>query len=284
MVLDIEYMGLVKRACFGVLVYLLLAVQGNAFIVDFETPETGSGIFAAPSIGVDQTITNANGSGVDVTINVDTGPSTEPNDFINGTPEINNTQFNRPGFGNILLVDADFEGPFGSQPTESFEFTFSFTGLVTEVTINIIDIDRGNDNGDMDGDFTFQDQIRGIAASGTGVSGPVLSAPGSDATVVGSTILGVATNGSQTLNGFENDLSAAGDVSITFTGTDIDQIVFFYAQGPDAELFSVTQRIGIESIAFTVPEASAWSALVSLLLFIMFSRSWQPRLGTKIRV
>jgi len=232
--------------------YGLMSVQGNAFVVDFDTPATGSGIFATPSIGVDQTVTNANGSGIDVTFNIAAGPVTEPVDLVNATPLLGSTQFTR-ATGNSLILDGDFEN-IGTG-FESFSVTITFTGVVESVSISLLDVDQGGPTGG--GTVSFQDQIAGISASGTGVSAAMLAA-GPGATVVpGTSITGAATVGAG---------SAGADASISFTGTDIDQVEFSFFQGPDSTAFSVTQRLGIESVVFTVPEMSTWVSLAFLLV------------------
>jgi len=261
-------------------VYLFWAVQGYAFVVDFETTNTGSDIFATPSIGVDQTVVNADNSGVDVTFNIDGDPSEFRQDT-SPSPGIQDATF--PGGGNFLFVDALFN-------TDSSEITFTitFTGTVDSATINLIDIDAGMFAG---GEFTFQDEISSISASGTNVSGAVLdaaggtptsfadvTASGADAFVGGEVgfapdgaIVGLQTAGVFGDNfGFENDALDTGNASITFTGTDIDQITFVYTPGDfsDPTPAPTFQRIGIQSVVFTVPEASTWITLAILVLLV----------------
>lgn len=237
-------------------ILLLSAFCSHAYVLDWETSSTGSGWTSASN-----TISNVNGSGINITVSV-TGDN-----IINSTPTVTNSPVSTGG--NSLLTDVDWD----NAGADTLNFTISFSGVVDSVDFTLHDIDIGNFRIFGFPVSVYQDEISNIAATGTGVSGPTLTTS-LDNQISGSTVIGIASDG-DTGNplGNENDALSTGDVGISFTGTDIDQITFSYTKGPSSPANPTLQRIALGDIQFTVPEPGAWVALVSLLFCItLFSR------------
>jgi len=237
------------------LVFFCAALPSSAFVLDWETPSTGSNWTSGSP-----TISNVDGSGINITVTV------SGDNIINSTPAVTNTPISTQN--NSLLTDVNWDG----SGADTLSFTISFSGTVDSVSLNLLDIDRGN--------FFFlsqyQDRITNISATGTSVSSPTLSTS-LDNSLSGSDIIGVASNGDSTLVlGNENDALTTGNASISFTGNDIDQITFAYTKGPLSPADPTLQRISLGNIIFTVPEPSTWTAGILVILLALGQR-WRTK-------
>lgn len=245
----------------------------QAAVLDWDvvnwTSTFGSGTSAS------QTFTNANSSGVDVTITVAAGPSTTNAELSSSASlpdDTNSTISHNYDTQTALMVDVNFT----DNTNDYVQFTIQFSKAVANVNFELWDIDLGNSGTTS----RFQDVVQTFTKNGSAAT-PTFTLLGSnsadgntnvDASIVGNTIVGIASNGSTTNLGNENDALNSGDVRVSYDGGGITSISFQYWSGdgspPLGSPFGTTnttlQRIALADINFTpVPEVfSGMGALV----------------------
>jgi hypothetical protein len=219
---------------------------------------------------VSQTFQNVQGSGIAVTLTLTTGPNTSVNadglatggsnniplpDDLSGAPLTNGTSGQQ-----ALMVDANFSNINNDYIT----FTISFSKPVQGVNFNIWDIDYGNRSSNGTTSY-YRDVISTFSANGAAPTGLTLTAVGSDVQANNTTdvLRGIATNGSTSNWGNENDTTNKGNGKVDFGSQQVTSVSFRYSSdyaGPSGTN-STLQRIALDDINFTlvtaVPEPSA---------------------------
>lgn len=274
---------------FNTLVLLALSIFAGsssiAAVLDWNavdwTARFGSGTTAS------QTFNNVDGSGVNVTITVTAGPNTgngELNDPTN-LPEDTNTPIshNYETAQQALMIDANFT----NRTNDFITVTISFSQTVYGVSYELWDIDLGNS-----GVSTYQDRITLDRSNQTITILGSNNADGStavDAAVQAGTnntvIRGIATSGSTSNLGNENDALNSGDVRVDYGGGGLTSLSFTYTSGdgsPVAGPFgnnTTLQRIALGDITFSpVPEVfSGGGALAACVIAICSTRLGRRR-------
>lgn len=276
---------------FATVGFAALLVPAPAAVLDWNavnwTTTFGGGSSAT------QTFNNVSGSGVNVTITIAGGPNTGnaelpnsgslPNDV--NTPISHNYETGR----EALQVDADFS----NTANDYVRFTITFSKTVYGVNFQLWDIDLGNSAGVS----TYQDVVQNFTVNASSVT-PTFTLLGSnnadgstavDAQISAGTIRGIASAGSNTNLGNENDALNSGDVNVDFGTANGTTFVFEYwggngsGAGVSIPSNSTLQRIALYDIFFTpIPEVfSGGGALAICALAIGASLLGRQRWRTQ---
>jgi hypothetical protein len=230
--------------------------------IDWTQTWTSNAVFS-----INQTFNNVDGSGCNITITLTRGNSTFLNE-VNGTSGTQPNDDQTPITFNSessLRVDVDY-----SNRTNDFvTYTITFSQPVVNATFQIWDIDLGNTSGTS----TYQDVIGNFTGT------PTLTTVGNatDLIVSGSTFRGIASLGSNSSLGNENDNDGTGRGLVDYSDLLADQLTslsftYFSGNGSGAGVSIPTdptlQRISLHDIYFTVvPEPSTWAAAAALAVF-----------------
>jgi len=258
---------------------LLFPLNSHAIVLDWNAVNWTSTWGSPAAASVSQAFTV---EGVTVTITVARGGSTGTGEVSNptGTPDDVNTPVSTGGQEG-LMVDVDFNNmttafdytPVGGD--DYLTFTIAFSTTVAYVNFDLWDIDLGNDGTPSH----YQDVVIFDSAG----ANPTLSltAGNTDSEIFtdndgNSATRGIATLGSTTNTGNEDDTSGTANVNVNYGSTGVTSVSFRYysgngtRNGTDVNLGTTDptlQRISLGDITF-VPEPSTWvsGGLLALLL------------------
>lgn len=271
------------RRCIYVMILgtgLLFPSSSRAILLDWNAVNWTSTWGGTPPTSVSQAFTV---EGVTVTITIARGSNTGTGEVSNptSTPDDVNTPVTNAANEQGLMVDVDYTSRTsnytyaGGATDDYLTFTIAFSQTVNNVSFNLWDIDLGNDNTPS----RYQDVV---IFNNSGVL-PTLSlqAGNTDSEIFtdasgNSAVRGIASLGSSTNTGNENDTSETGNVNVYYGTTGVTSVSFRYfsgdgtRNGTDINFSSgnpTLQRISLSDITF-VPEPSTWAAggLLALLL------------------
>ncbi len=172
------------------------------------------------------------------------------------TPTVSGSTFTVPGTTNRLQVTPNY-----TSNASYTDIVLAFTALATNVSFNIVDIDKNNANSS-----TYFDQVTVTGSDGTNTYNATLSkydaVTDPNFLMISGNIAYVNTNNGQAGNTASDAADQRGSVTVSFGATSLSSIKIRYNNAAGANANPASQAIAIGSVSF-----SASTLPVSLTAF-----------------